>query len=80
MGDELTIGFTVTGLVGDAPVTLAGARPGERLILTKPLGTGTILAAEMQLAARAQTWRGPGRRWPKAPARRRRCWRPMPRR
>jgi len=51
MGDELTIGFTVTGLLDHDPITLAGARPGDRLILTKPLGTGTILAAEMQLSA-----------------------------
>jgi selenide,water dikinase len=50
-GAELTLGFTVTGLA-DRPVTLAGARPGDALILTKPIGTGTILAAEMRLEAR----------------------------
>jgi selenide, water dikinase len=50
-GAELTLGFTVTGLA-DRPVTLAGARPGDALILTKPIGSGTILAAEMRLAAR----------------------------
>lgn len=48
LGQELTIGFTVTGLPPEAPVTLAGARPGDRLLLTKPIGSGTILAAEMQ--------------------------------
>ncbi|MEJ8561795.1 selenide, water dikinase SelD [Yoonia sp. GPGPB17] len=46
LGDELTIGFTVTGLT-KAPITLAGAKPGDRLILTKPIGSGTIMAAEM---------------------------------
>lgn len=46
LGDELTIGFTVTGL-SKAPITLAGARPGDKLILTKPIGSGTIMAAEM---------------------------------
>jgi selenide,water dikinase len=49
VGAELTIGFTVTGLT-DRPLTKGGARPGDALILTKPLGTGTILAAEMALA------------------------------
>ncbi|SHI52066.1 selenide, water dikinase SelD [Wenxinia saemankumensis] len=47
MGDELTIGFTVTGLCEAAPITLAGARPGDALVLTKPLGSGMILAAAM---------------------------------
>lgn len=49
IGAELTIGFTVTGL---APQVLskAGARPGDLLVLTKPLGSGTILAADMALA------------------------------
>jgi selenide, water dikinase len=51
-GAELTLGFTVTGLSDGPPVTLAGARPGDALILTKPLGSGTILAAEMRLAAK----------------------------
>lgn len=50
-GAELTIGFTVTGLLERAPVTLAGAKPGDALILTKPIGTGVILAAEMQAKA-----------------------------
>lgn len=50
-GSELTLGFTVTGLADTAPVTLSGATPGDCLILTKPIGTGTILAAEMQMAA-----------------------------
>ncbi|ESW62536.1 MAG: segregation protein B [Rhodobacter sp. CACIA14H1] len=49
MGAELTIGFTLTGLT-DHPVTKAGARPGDALILTKPLGSGTIMAADMALA------------------------------
>jgi selenide,water dikinase len=56
VGAELTIGFTVTGLASDgaprAPITLAGAQPGDALVLTKPLGSGVIMAAEMQLAAR----------------------------
>ncbi|OOY19765.1 selenide, water dikinase SelD [Thioclava sp. DLFJ5-1] len=46
MGAELTLGFTVTGLAG-RPLGQDGATPGEVLILTKPLGTGVILAAEM---------------------------------
>ncbi|SLN33488.1 selenide, water dikinase SelD [Roseisalinus antarcticus] len=48
MGAELTLGFTVTGLASDAPITLAGARPGDALVLTKPIGSGVILAAEMR--------------------------------
>jgi selenide, water dikinase len=48
MGAELTLGFTVTGLAVHAPITLKGAEPGDWLILTKPLGTGVILSAEMQ--------------------------------
>lgn len=46
LGDELTIGFTVTGLV-KTPITLAGAKVGDKLIVTKPIGSGTIMAAEM---------------------------------
>lgn len=49
-GAELTIGFTLTGLA-ETPISLAGAEPGDALILTRPIGTGVILAAEMQGAA-----------------------------
>ena len=49
IGSELTLGFTVTGLV-QTPLTKGGARPGDALILTKALGSGTILAAEMARA------------------------------
>ncbi|MBY6202200.1 selenide, water dikinase SelD [Maritalea mobilis] len=51
MGSELTVGFTVTGLLDGPAVTLTGAQAGDALILTKPLGTGVILAAEMQAKA-----------------------------
>ncbi len=46
LGDELTIGFTVTGLT-KKPITLAGAKPGDKVVITKPIGSGTIMAAEM---------------------------------
>ena len=46
LGDELTVGFTITGTC-TKPITLAGAQAGDVLILTKPIGSGTILAAEM---------------------------------
>ena len=47
LGAELTIGFTVTGLCESAPISLSGARPGDALILTRPIGTGVIMAAHM---------------------------------
>ncbi|WP_284165210.1 selenide, water dikinase SelD [Frigidibacter sp. SD6-1] len=50
LGAELTIGFTVTGLA-PRPVTHAGARPGQAIVLTKPIGIGVIMAAEMLGAA-----------------------------
>lgn len=48
LGDELTVGFTLTGICRDRVVTLAGARPGDVLLLTKPIGSGVLMAAEMQ--------------------------------
>ncbi|NNU80844.1 selenide, water dikinase SelD [Halovulum dunhuangense] len=51
LGAELTVGFTVTGIAPARPILLSGARPGDRLILTKPIGTGTILAGDMMLKA-----------------------------
>ncbi len=52
MGDSMTIGLSLTGLCSADPVTLAGAQVGDVLILTKPIGSGTILAAEMRRLAR----------------------------
>jgi len=52
MGAEVILGFTVTGLRTAYPVGLEGAKAGDALILTKPIGTGTILAGEMQGKAR----------------------------
>ncbi|EEE38494.1 pyridine nucleotide-disulphide oxidoreductase / selenide, water dikinase [Rhodobacteraceae bacterium KLH11] len=55
VGDEMTIGFTLTGLCDSDPITLTGAQPGDALILTKPLGSGVLMAAEMAgLAGGAQ--------------------------
>jgi selenide,water dikinase len=43
---ELKYGLSVTGTVHpDRVVTNSGARPGDRLILTKPLGTGVLATA-----------------------------------
>jgi selenide,water dikinase len=43
---EPTYGFAVTGLIGtDVILTNAGAQPGDRLVLTKPLGMGIIATA-----------------------------------
>lgn len=53
IGDALSLGFTVTGTAQRA-ITLAGAQAGDAVILTGALGTGTILAAEMTLAARGE--------------------------
>ena len=43
---ELKYGLSVTGVVDpDRVVTNAGAKPGQLLVLTKPLGTGIIATA-----------------------------------
>ncbi len=49
VGAEFTVGLTVTGLLpgGRAPVRKTGLGPGQALVLTKPLGTGLVLAAAM---------------------------------
>ncbi|MFT5065047.1 MAG: selenide,water dikinase [Reinekea sp.] len=52
LGDELTIGFTITGLCHSDPITIAGAKAGDVLILTKPIGSGVLMAAEMAGQAR----------------------------
>jgi selenide,water dikinase len=47
MGEELTIGLALTGLCTCPPITLSHAKNGAALILTKPIGTGVIMAAAM---------------------------------
>ncbi|MCA9255940.1 MAG: selenide, water dikinase SelD [Phycisphaerales bacterium] len=44
--EEVKYGLSVTGRVHpDRVVTNAGARPGDKLVLTKPLGSGTLTSA-----------------------------------
>ena len=52
MGSETVIGFSLTGLCDGDPIGHYGAQPGDALILTRPIGTGVILAAEMAGQAR----------------------------
>jgi selenide,water dikinase len=53
-GGELSVGLAITGQLGPAErvLSLAGARPGDALVLSKPLGTGVLLAADHQGRAR----------------------------
>src|SRR5216683_3061336 len=54
-GAELALGFAVTGRTRPGRLLRKGGlRPGDRLLLTKPLGTGVILAAEMRRRAAAR--------------------------
>ncbi|WP_428534418.1 selenide, water dikinase SelD [Rhodopila sp.] len=51
---ETALGFSVTGLVDSGRVLRkAGLQPGDQLILTKPLGTGIVLAGHMRGNVRA---------------------------
>jgi selenide, water dikinase len=52
---EMALGFSVTGLVDSGKILRkAGLRPNDQLILTKPLGTGIVLAGHMQGNTRVQ--------------------------
>ncbi len=54
--DELKFGYAVTGLIDPAKIWRnVGARPGDQLILTKPIGTGVISTALKQERA-DPTW------------------------
>lgn len=53
-GPELSLGLSVNGLVRrEALLTKGGIGAGDRLLLTKPLGTGVIFAADMRAIASA---------------------------
>jgi len=53
--EELKFGYAVTGLVHPGKVLAnAGARPGDRLLLTKALGTGVIATAIKKEKAQAE--------------------------
>ncbi len=54
-GAELALGFAITGLVGrEKALRKGGLVAGDALIITKPVGTGTLLAADMRGKAKAR--------------------------
>ena len=53
-GRELALGFAINGLIDETlggVLQKGGMRPGDVLILTKPIGTGTLFAAHARLQA-----------------------------
>lgn len=56
-GKELALGFAINGLIDDNMGGLmrkGGLRPGDVLLLTKPIGTGTLMAAHARHAAKGR--------------------------
>ena len=54
-GAELTLGLALSGVADPARLLRKrGMQPGNRLILTAPLGTGTLFAAQMRLKGRGR--------------------------
>jgi selenide,water dikinase len=54
-GKELALGFAVNGLIDpDKVMSKGGLRAGDVLLLTKPIGTGTLFAAHARLAAKGR--------------------------
>ncbi len=56
-GKELALGFAINGLIDDKPEAIlrkGGMKPNDVLILTKPIGTGTLFAAHARLAAKGR--------------------------
>jgi selenide,water dikinase len=56
-GAELALGFAINGLIDESlsgVMRKGGMRCGDVLILTKPIGTGTLFAAHAQLKARGR--------------------------
>jgi selenide, water dikinase len=67
--EQIMFGYAVTGVIDPAKIaTNAGARPGDVIILTKPIGTGVIStgikfgqASPEKVAASVETMLTPGR-------------------
>ncbi len=54
-GAELSVGFVVNGLASpDKLLRKSGLQAGDKIILTKPLGTGALFAADMRGEAQGQ--------------------------
>jgi selenide,water dikinase len=54
-GAELAFGLVVNGLVDPAATwRKGGLQPGDALVLTKPIGTGTLFAADMRQRAKGR--------------------------
>lgn len=54
-GRELALGFAVNGLISpDQVMSKSGLKAGDKLILTKAIGTGTLFAAHAKLAAKGR--------------------------
>ncbi len=57
MGPKLTFGFTILGDAdAESIMRKSSLSEGDCLVLTKPLGSGVLLAAHMQAACRAAWW------------------------
>ena len=55
VGPQLALGFACNGLAQpDRLLRKGGMQPGDALILTQPLGTGTLFAADMQGKAKGR--------------------------
>ena len=54
-GAELSLGFSINGLIDRQRVMRKGGLvPGDALLLTKPIGTGTLFAADMRHKAKGR--------------------------
>lgn len=54
-GEKLALGLTCNGLAAENKLLKkAGMQPNQALILTKPIGIGTLFAADMQLKAKGR--------------------------